>query len=74
MIDLDEVERQYAPFKEVPVCFVEYPQVNKLCAAVPLLIAELRAARKVVEAARNMIGDKSIELKTALRKYDEVVK
>lgn len=48
-VDLDELERQYSPFKQVPVVFVEYPQVNKLCAAVPHLIEELRAARKAIE-------------------------
>lgn len=35
------------------------------------IIEELRAAREVVEAAKNMIGDKSIELKLALKKLDE---
>ncbi len=35
------------------------------------LCEELRAARKVVEAARDMIGDKSIQLKLALKELDE---
>ncbi len=52
MVDLDKLEQAYGPYKVFPIHFVEFERANILLEAMPDLIAELRAARAVVEAAR----------------------
>jgi len=58
MIDLKD-------FKKLTVGSIEWE--DKL----DLVFKELRALREVEKAAKDMIGDKSIQLKLALKKLDE---
>lgn len=52
MTDLDKLLELYGPYKKYPIAFVDYPQVNQIIDSIPQFCLELRAARKVVEAAR----------------------
>jgi hypothetical protein len=59
MNNLDEIMQEYED---------GYDKVYK---HIPDLVAEIELLREVAEASSNMVGDKSIQLKLALKKLDE---
>lgn len=79
-VDLDRLDRLYGPYKKFPVSFFEYPPVDELLESIPKLIAELKAAREVVEASKEMIiarpnwSEHMATLILAAQKYDEVTR
>ena len=54
----------------VPLC-IDGAEIQELRDIAKRATDELLLARKVVEAARNMLGPKSIQLKMAIKAYDE---